>query len=550
MTQAALSVMSVQWLLRERLWSAASNRSETPHPYSGYQLVAIITLLNLDQYITASAVTPSGDKLFQSGEAYATAVGVHSILTNALMLPSGGVTMLARVALLRACISVFDRTALMWPNDFQRKSETHLIAGKYDCMLGEFTEELDEETTVSPGLLLGPIIELVTGFMQSTDPLVQVYGLQTLETWLGRVEVEGLGKDNKTDLSGLLLNEAHLIRTLLLNKLYHVSGLLCRSWSHPHKLISHVVPAVFQRLIDLFAIIESSMTSKDAINTPDYEDIWYKVLSQTLKLPPEHRGRYQALSALLPKIGARRFLHVQPDIIRSLVMSMRIRDVSSSVSQFMGSFLTAIKADKNMNLQKMRNMYTQDVVGVLCSSEKRLRLNGNDYLLQELMKLDPEGCGPSLMNEIRGLGAGVAPEHRLWGLISVALQARLLSRHGGEIDFGPDAITAPLSTREKSKHRRGELKNEKDDVVVPVVAPPAMQYTPLRASEVQQACLSDDVNLRLAGLTLLVASQRTVAPLHPLEMNILQETLPYSLKSHVSDHRQRVLRVLRLLVTR
>jgi hypothetical protein len=33
-------------------------------------------------------------------------------------------------------------------------------------------------------------------------------------------------------------------------------------------------------------------------------------------------------------------------------------------------------------------------------------------------------------------------------------------------------------------------------------------------------------------------------------MNILQETLPYSLKSHVSDHRQRVLRVLRLLVTR
>lgn len=544
--------MSVQWLLRERLWSAASGRDEAPHPYSGYQLVAIIALLNLDRYVsTAIPLTLSGpgDDLSHPGETYAAAVGVHSLLTDALRSHSGGVTMLARVALLRACISVYDRTSLMWPNDFQRKSDKHLIAGKYNSMLAEFTEELDD-ITVSPGLLLGPIIELVTGFMQSTDPMVQVYGLQTLETWLGRVEGEGIGKDDKSNLSGLMFDEVKLVRTLLLNKLYYISSLLCRSWSHPHKLISHVVPAVFQRLIDLFAIIESSMTSKDAINTPDYEDIWYRVLSQTLKLPPEHRGRYQALSALLPKLGARRFLLVQPDIIRSLVMSMRIRDVSSSVSQFMGSFLADIKTDKNMNLQKMRNMYTQDVVGVLCSSEKRLRLNGNDYLLQELMKLDPDGCGPSLINEIRGLGAAVAPEHRLWGLISVALQARLLSRHGGEIDFGPTATITPFSSREKSRSRRDDTKkkNEKDDVAVKT--PPAMQYMSLRASEVQQACLSDDVNLRLAGLTLLVASQRTVAPLHPLEMNFLQKTLPYSLKSHVSDHRQRVLRVLRLLVTR
>lgn len=544
MTQAALSVVSVQWLLRERLWSTASGRIDTPHPYSGYQLVAIITLLNLSRYFSSLPVTVFGDGPSQ-GEAYASAVGVHKLFADALLAHSGGVTMLARVALLRACISVFDSTSLMWPNDFQQKSKVHLIAGKYACSWAEMTEEIDDETTISPGLLLGPIISLVTGFMQSTDPLVQVYGLQTLETWLGRVEVDGIGKDDKSNVSGLLLNEGTLVRTFLLKKLYHVSQLLCRSWSHPHKLISHVVPAVFQRLIDLFANIESSMTSKDAINTPDYEDIWCEVLTQTLKLPPEHRGRYQALSALLPKVGARRFLNVQPDIIRSLVMSMRIRDVSSSVSQFMGSFLTAIKVNKNMDLQKMRNMYTHDVVGVLCSSEKRLRLNGNDYLLQELMKLDPDGCGPSLINAIRGLG-NIAPEHRLWGLISVALQARLLSRHGGEIDFGPNAETATPSMREKSRSRRGDA--DKDDVVVK--APAAMKYISLLASEVRQACLSDDVNLRLAGLTLLVASQRTVAPLHPFEMDILQETLPYSLKSHVADHRQRVLRVLRLLVTR
>ena len=538
-------MISVQWLLRERLWISVSGKSEVPHPYSGYQLVSIVSLLNLNKYITTA--TASAEEGL--GAEFAAAVGVHHILSESLLLPKGGVTMLARVALLRACISVFDRTALMWPDDFERKLERHLIAGKYDCLMVEQTETIDEDVVVLPGLLMGPIIDQIIGFMQSTDPLVQVYGLQTLETWLGRIEMEGIGKNNKSDLTGLKFSEECNMRSLLLIKMYDISNLLCRSWSHPHKLISHVVPAVFQRLIDLFAAIESKMTSKDAINTPDYDDIWCKVLTQTLKLPPEHRGRYQALSALLPKIGARRFLHVQPDIIRSLVLSMRIRDVSSSVSQFMGSFLTAIKAEKNIDMQKMRAMYTKDVVEVLCSSEKKLRLNGNDYLLQELMKLDPDGCGPSLINEIRNLGPHVHSEHRLWGLVSVALQARLLSKHGGEIDFGVDILTSPFSAREKSKSRRsGSEKEEKTKEEIPSLPP--MKYSALKASEVRQACLSDDVNLRLASLTLLVASQRTVAPLHPLEMNILQDTLPYSLKSHVSDHRQRVLRVLRLLVTR
>jgi hypothetical protein len=61
---------------------------------------------------------------------------------------------------------------------------------------------------------------------------------------------------------------------------------------------------------------------------------------------------------------------------------------------------------------------------------------------------------------------------------------------------------------------------------------------------------SEDVDLRLAGLAALTASQRTVNPLPEMELEILRKTFPYSLKSPLSDIRQRVLRVLRILITR
>ena len=536
--------MSIQWLLRERLWKSGTSDATERSVAAGDQIATIICLLDLENQLGVSGCV-SATKVLNCMAECSVVVGVQNDISKALMMPTGGITVLGRVALLRAAVSVFDIAALMWPNDFECGLEKHLIAGRYECCVGAATEKIEDENNVVPGLLLGSIFHLIISVVEHVNPQLQVYGLQTLETWLGRIDVEGIGKYDSSNTSGLLSIEQKMLRSLLLNRLYRVSHVLCRSWSHPHKLINHVVPSVFQRLIDLLSNIERNMTSKDAIYTPDYDDVWCTVLAQALKLPPEHRGRYQALSVLLPKIGARRFLHVQPDIFRTLVVSIRIRDVSSAVSHFIGCFLSSIKDDENMDLQSLRSLYSQDVVEILCSTEQRLRLNGNDYLLQELMKLDPDGCGPSLINGIRDLSSQHSAEHRLWGVISVALQARLLSRRGGEIDFGTACagVHYPLKATSNSKRSWQDSTTSK-------AQPEDIKYLPLQSHEVEEACFSQDVDLRLAGLTVLVASQKTVAPMHPLEMELLKKALPHSLKSHVPDHRQRVLRILRLLLTR
>ena len=536
--------MSIQWLLRERLWKRGTSDATERSVAAGDQIATIICLLDLENQLGVGGCV-SATKVLNCMAECSVVVGVQNDISKALMMPTGGITVLGRVALLRAAVSVFDIAALMWPNDFECSLEKHLIAGKYECCVGAATEKIEDENDVVPGLLLGSIFHLIISVVEDVNPQLQVYGLQTLETWLGRIDIEGIGKYDSSNTSGLLSIEQKMLRSLLLNRLYRVSHVLCRSWSHPHKLINHVVPSVFQRLIDLLSNIERSMTSKDAIYTPDYDDVWCTVLAQALKLPPEHRGRYQALSVLLPKIGARRFLHVQPDIFRILVVSIRIRDVSSAVSHFIGCFLSSIKDYENMDLQSLRSLYSQDVVEILCSTEQRLRLNGNDYLLQELMKFDPDGCGPSLINGIRNLSSQHSAEHRLWGVISVALQARLLSRRGGEIDFGTASagVHFPLKATSNSKRSWQDSTTSKSQ-------PEDIEYLPLQSHEVEEACFSQDVDLRLAGLTVLVASQKTVAPMHPLEMELLKNALPHSLKSHVPDHRQRVLRILRLLLTR
>jgi hypothetical protein len=189
-----------------------------------------------------STITTSVDEEYC--RKFAEIVGIHHYLISALIYSShqnssAMATILARAAILRACISVFDKESLLWPNDFEKNKKKELLYGIYESPLIENLENV-KNSIVSPGLLLGCIFSQVLCVLQSTDPLLQVYGLQTLETWLGRVDIEGLGKYNKESQHSILLcNENNeLSRILLFNKLYSISELLCRSWSHPHKSIS------------------------------------------------------------------------------------------------------------------------------------------------------------------------------------------------------------------------------------------------------------------------------------------------------------------------
>jgi hypothetical protein len=149
-----------------------------------------------------------------------------------------------------------------------------------------------------------------------------------------------------------------------------------------------------------------------------------------------------------------------------------------------------------------------------------------------LFDIDPD-FGPLVIEEIRneceGAIASIPTEHKLWGIVSVVLHARLLTKSGGDIASSDGSVV---------------------EVYGAPANPAKLSYRPVTAKELEWVCLSNDIDLRLLGLTVLTASQRVLSPMQPMELRILQETLPYSLKSPVADVRQRVLRVLRTLITR
>ena len=128
-----------------------------------------------------------------------------------------------------------------------------------------------------------------------------------------------------------------------------------------------------------------------------------------------------------------------------------------------------------------RSLWTKAVAAAVCSTDLKLRTNSADYLVPELLKVDST-CGPHLMEEIRSVCSFQAHTHThtgaddcyggmLWGLVQVTLHARALTLPGKDIVFRGSAGSAELSDQ-----------------------------------EVLWACLSADVDLRLAALTLLTGT--------------------------------------------
>ena len=132
-----------------------------------------------------------------------------------------------------------------------------------------------------------------------------------------------------------------------------------------------------------------------------------------------------------------------------------------------------------------------------------MRTNSADYLVPELLKVD-NTCGPHLMKEIRsvhptpahthaGAGADESYGGMLWGLVQVTLHARALTLPGKAIVPQGSGETAELSDQ-----------------------------------EVLWACLSADVDLRLASLTLLTG-MLSLHLLHSYSLIVPHTTAPSDL---------------------
>ena len=398
-------------------------------------------------------------------------------------------------------------------------------------------------------LLFYPFFVFIMHAIKHPTPLFQFYALQTLEAWLARIQ-------SISTIVSMSMYEKKL------SKLFRIiSSVLTKLWIHPVKQINHLVPSIYMKLIQTITHVSKSAIAMsdnhhvsdggDANGNGDADDggrttILPDLLREVLRMPVRHRGKYQALNALLPHIEAKACFLIQSDFMDSLIAAIEHRDIASSVSGFLGTLLTQLYIiddvggddddDRHHRLDNdnatVRMMWLPAVCSGLCSTNRKLRLYIADYLLKELFRVD-RLCVPAMLQYIRdhiyrkGEGSDrqlIDGSHQLWGIMNVILHARLLGMSGVE------------TVLEES--RVGDSSSSSSGVVT------------VTANEFILSCISADSELRLVSLTALIATSRTAAAMDRVDLDILKRCLRYSLKSTDADHCNKVTRIVKALITR
>lgn len=203
-TATAMSVICLQWVLRYRLGETAAIIRTTPTA----QLTVILRLLNLTPQIGEHDVSIDSD-------CDPANTGVHSeLLRNLVSFP-----IISRCAILRACLTAFDEEVL---SAVTYRDQRHWSTTTWS-------------SPQSSPILLGPLFDAVVAVCSHSLPLVQLYGLQTLECWFNCLDLAINPARDFMRTSMFVSAKSRLdILTPLMRR---ISGLLMSTWSHPSKQV-------------------------------------------------------------------------------------------------------------------------------------------------------------------------------------------------------------------------------------------------------------------------------------------------------------------------
>ena len=226
-TAAAMSTVCAQWIARFVLCKKVEQHMIETAP--SMQLRFIFELLGINtgngdfnssnssnsniNMITGS-VSLSGDEK-ESEEDDMIRWGLHPELVDKVSeLP-----MLSRCALLRACLTVFDTSCLL----FSPKSSDRDSNG----MLSEHS------------LLMGLAFDSTLAVCYHSLPVVRLYGLQTLEPWFGCLNIAILSlRQQRLQNESNCIDSYNEVVAVVLSKLRTLSSLLTATWCHPSKHVS------------------------------------------------------------------------------------------------------------------------------------------------------------------------------------------------------------------------------------------------------------------------------------------------------------------------
>jgi hypothetical protein len=174
---------------------------------------------------------------------------------------------------------------------------------------------VDSQQTI---LLLDPIGKFVLHVASvSTENGARLLALKGLDTVMGRWRTIL----NMPKCDGNLLEQA----TILAREILEVALV---TWeSPPSRQIDSAIPGLFQSLVRLMEVLDRY----DAVGVNSMDNLVCKILQQ----PSTRKGKYVALEALLPKIGASKLFHLSKSIEKSDDDSTSSSCCCSLVSSFL-----------------------------------------------------------------------------------------------------------------------------------------------------------------------------------------------------------------------
>jgi len=463
---------------------------------------------------------------------FISSVGLHPVVVDLTQSAS----LMIRCGILRAYMTIVEEKYLLYPLPAMMAM---MMPNEQDCITTNITYchiairhmmlsnnmqllvDFQLSSSSEGELLLYPFFAFIMHAINHPVPLFQFYALQTLEAWLARIQ------------SITTITTTTTSYEKMLSKLFRIiASVLTKLWIHPVKQINHLVPSIYQKLVQTIThLVKSTTALLDNLTNDDAngdQAILPDLLREVLRMPVRHRGKYQALNALLPHITAAACFAIQPNFMETLIAAIEYRDIASSVSGFLGTLLSQLYIDEAIEnqLDSVRMLWIPAVCDGLCSTNRKLRLYIADYLLAEVFRVD-RLCVPAMLQYIRAhidRKEGIEKQlvigsHQLWGIMNIILHARLVGMSGVETMLEESLVG--------------------DD-----------ESGMVTASEFILSCISADSELRLVSLTALVATSRTAAPMDQVDLDILKKCLRYSLKSTDADHCNKVTRIVKAFTTR
>ena len=153
-----------------------------------------------------------------------------------------------------------------------------------------------------------------------------------------------------------------------------------------------------------------------------------RVVDQTLRRPAEQKSKYLALRVLVSKVGAKKLLAIEPNLLPVTLAAMSTHSISTAASSAL-SDLSAAYLDELKSVDEWRSWWLASVRATLLTSNSNDRVAMATYILPALFKQDAESIielTKSLVEEASATGGDVHASAAVVAVLKVARSLQLV----------------------------------------------------------------------------------------------------------------------------